>query len=501
MLPESWIRLCLVPVLALALAAPAAAKPVSLKAWVTGPIRYVAEVDEARVFKSLKSEEDRSLFIERFWARRDPTPQTLANEYRQLFWERVREANSLFLDSHKPGWMTDRGKIYILYGPPTKIEEHHDLDTQTRATAGHGLIRWLYEGRPAGRMDLAPVVVVPFVRETTGEYRVSYDPQLSSVFFDALAVEEQWDRAIDRFLEIFGAPRPTELSVMLDLGKMQEVPPQAQVLLERIETVESYRTHPVDVNVSRFVHPDNDGVVAIVTADVSHVEPATAPAVIARFRPLDAAARTRMLGEDSFRVTQSAERRVAQGRLLLNPGAYDVTVLVADPTTASTGMHRTSLRIPEPTDRLRLSDLLWADELSPLEFASLASHDEAFLIGPFRVVPQLAGRFTPGDSLRLFYEIYGGVPPYRVVYQVEGLETDGTWVPLGQSAVTEQAVAAQGWELPTSSAWPLGEYRVRVEVEDAGQHLVAAQLVFHLADGAARRPPTAAAGDAPGDAP
>jgi GWxTD domain-containing protein len=468
--------------LAAALAAPAAAKPVQLKRWVEGPIRYISERDEAKVFKKLKSDEDRALFIERFWARRDPSPHTLANEYRQLFWERVQEANALFLDSHKPGWMTDRGKIYILYGPPTRIEDQLDLDTHTGPTAGRGLIRWHYEGRPGGRTDLDPVVIVPFVRETTGEYRVSYDPKLSSVFFDALAVEEQWDRAMDRFLEIYGAPRPTEMSVMLDLGKMQEVPPQAQVLLERVETVESYRTHPVGVNISRYVHPDGEGVVAVVTADVSHIGEGTNPAVITRFRPHDATRKTRMLGEDVFRFERHAGRRVAQSRLLLEPGSYDVTVLVADPTTAGTGMHRTSLRIPEPTDRLRLSDVIWADELSPLEFASLASHDEPFLVGPFKVVPRIDASFPRGDALRLFYEVYGGLPPYRLAYQVEGRDLDGSWVRLGQPAIDERSGSAQGWELPTSGAWPLGEYRVRIDVEDARQRLVSAQLAFQLTE-------------------
>jgi len=227
-----WIALAL----ALAFALPTPAKKVSLKSWIEGPVRYLAEHKEAKVFKQLKTDGERAWFIERFWARRDPTPETLANEYRQMFWERVQYSNEIFLDSHRPGWLTDRGKIYILYGPPTKIEDHTNLDTHGGPTTGRGLLRWIYEGRPGGRMDLDPVVIVPFVRQSSGEYRVSYDPKLSSIFFDALAVEEQWDRAIDKFNEIFGAPRATEMSVMLDLGRMQEVPPQAQILLARLSS-------------------------------------------------------------------------------------------------------------------------------------------------------------------------------------------------------------------------------------------------------------------------
>jgi len=474
-----WIALAL----ALAFALPTPAKKVSLKSWIEGPVRYLAEHKEAKVFKQLKTDGERAWFIERFWARRDPTPETLANEYRQMFWERVQYSNEIFLDSHRPGWLTDRGKIYILYGPPTKIEDHTNLDTHGGPTTGRGLLRWIYEGRPGGRMDLDPVVIVPFVRQSSGEYRVSYDPKLSSIFFDALAVEEQWDRAIDKFNEIFGAPRATEMSVMLDLGRMQEVPPQAQILLERVETVESYQTHPIAVNVDRYVHPSTLGVVAVVTVDVSYVEPGTTPSVIARFRSRDATELQRMLGEDSFRIDAVDGHHVAQGRLQLAPGTYDLTVLVADPTTAATGMQRTTIVIPPPSDRLRMSDVVWADVLNPLEFASLASHDEPFHVGPFRVVPRLDSVFPRDGTLKLFFEVYGGSPPYRVSYQIEGQDLDGSWVKLGSAATTTQTAAGQGWEFPTSSAWPEGDYRVRIDVVDAGEKLISLQRDFQLTDG------------------
>jgi GWxTD domain-containing protein len=472
--------------LAATLATPGqAAKDVNLKAWITGPVRYIAEAEEAKVYKRLKTDEDRALFIERFWARRDPTPETLANEYRQLFWERVQESKALFLDSHKTGWMTDRGKVYILYGPPTRIEDHFDLDTQSDPTAGRGLIRWHYEGRPSGRMDMDPVVIVPFLRQSTGEYTLSYDPKLSSVFFDALAVEEQWDRAIDRYMEILGAPRATEMSVMLDLGRMQEVPPQSRVLMERIETIESYRTHPVEIGISRYVHPDGEGVVVVVTADVSTVEQDVNPAVLTRFTPHDASRPPRMLGEDSFRMAATEHAGVAQGRILMDPGSYDVTVLVADPTTATTGMHRQTIHVPEESERLRLSDVTWADELHSLEYASLASHDEPYHVGPFRVVPRLNSRFLRGSSLQLFYEIYGGTPPYRISYQIEGRDLDGSWVELGRPATGEQALPSQGWGIPTSAGWPLGDYRVRIEVEDSQDRLMTTYQEFELAETAA----------------
>ena len=129
------VVLVLILVLTMGPGSGAPAKPIELKNWIQGPIRYIAQREEIKIFKKLKTDADRSLFIQRFWARRDPSPETLTNESRQMFWERVQECNDLFLDSHKRGWATDRGKIYILYGPPTRVEDHHDLDTHSGPTA------------------------------------------------------------------------------------------------------------------------------------------------------------------------------------------------------------------------------------------------------------------------------------------------------------------------------------------------------------------------------
>src|SRR5215510_2189231 len=87
---------------------------VSLSGWLDGPVKYLAANEEIKQFKKLKSDDERAVFIEKFWARRDSDRDTLTNEYRQQFWQRVREANDLFLDSPGPGWSSDRGRIYIL---------------------------------------------------------------------------------------------------------------------------------------------------------------------------------------------------------------------------------------------------------------------------------------------------------------------------------------------------------------------------------------------------
>lgn len=458
-----------------------------LKQWINGPIRYLTEKHETETFRSLETDDDRILFIERFWARRDPHPQTITNEYRQIFWERVREANELFIDSAGDGWHTDRGKIHILYGPPTEVQEDLDFRADDPTSVG-GIIRWIYEGRAGGRRDVAPVTIVPFVRGRGGEYRVSYDPKLSSVFFNPRAMQADGADLVERWMDVVGMPGRSEMSVMLDLGKLQEVPPQAQLLLERIETREAYLTHEVSVRVDRFGHPDHRGEWLVsLTVDISYTVGRDLPAVIARFRPLadrslgDGASRSqRLLDEASFKINEQEGYRAAQARILLPPGEYELTVLVADPDTAQTGLLRRELRLGPLSDRFRFSDIVLAHDLETLRYRALTSYDEPYTIGPFRVVPRFSSNYRPGDTIQLFYEVYQAELPLEISYQVQGREDDGRWIDLGLAAESAQEHYSQAWALPTSEHWPLGEYRVHVEVFDADGKLISTNVPFEL---------------------
>jgi hypothetical protein len=340
-------------------------------------------------------------------------------------------------------------------------------------------VRWLYD-RPEGRMDMAATVVVPFVRDQGGEWRLSYDPKLASIFFDPTAIHEDRNSELDDFLDWANARPRSSLSVMLDLGRMQEVPPQEQVLLESVETSEAYETHQLDVQIQRYFHPRKRLGVIVVTIDATDELSGDNSAIVARFAPLDATDRTRILGHDSFRLADSGGRRYAQARILLDPGEYTVTVLVADPANVRTGLLYTRLHVPVELERFRLSDAVWAAHLESLQYGSMSSHDEPFLVGPFRVVPRFSDEFHPGETLKLFFEVYDGEFPLRVTYQLEGREDDGRWVKLGNPATGALSASGQGWELETRETWPVGEYRVHIEVEDAGERRLERDMPFQL---------------------
>jgi GWxTD domain-containing protein len=472
----SLLSLCLL----CPLPASAAKKAVELKDWISGPIRYITLKEEARSFKDLETDAARALFIERFWRRRDPTPETMVNEYRQLYWERVQQANANFVGSTKPGWLTDRGKVHILYGPPTEIQEDSNLQTESTPTSGQGLIRWIYEGRPGERMDLDAIVVVAFVRDVGGEYRLSYDPKLTSLFFADYGDQDEVGERLGNFMERMNMQSTSQLSVMLDLGRMQEVPPQEQVLLERVETMEAYDSYEVPVKIDRYLHPEKNSTVVVLTVDLGQAAQETKPTIVARLAPFDATKQPRLLGEDSFRVEDGGGRRLAQGRITLEPGPYNLTLMVADAIKVRTGLFRGKVAVQDESADLRFSDIVWASELESLDFASLASHDEPYHVGPFRVVPKLDAVYTPGDTIKLFYEVYSGAYPLQISYLLQGKEDNGTWVNLGRPAAAEQEASSQGWALDTGKNWPAGEYRLLIEVRDADGVSIATEMPFSL---------------------
>src|SRR3954466_14876244 len=93
------------------------------KHWLEKAGPYIITDEERKAFKKLETDEERERFIEEFWRRRDPDPDTDENEYREEYYERIAYGNEHFA-SGIPGWKTDRGRIYIVYGKPDEIETH-----------------------------------------------------------------------------------------------------------------------------------------------------------------------------------------------------------------------------------------------------------------------------------------------------------------------------------------------------------------------------------------
>ena len=114
--------------------------------WAEGAPGLIMTNEEQEVFGKLKTPEDKMQFIKIFWARRDPLLRTRENEFKDEFYKRVDHSNQNFAEANTPGWKTARGQVYILFGPPSRV------DHQSIAQSSRPALLWVYDNLPAKRI-------------------------------------------------------------------------------------------------------------------------------------------------------------------------------------------------------------------------------------------------------------------------------------------------------------------------------------------------------------
>jgi TonB family protein len=155
--------------------------------WLVEDVGYIITPEERDRFLALRNDQERDFFIEQFWDRRNPDPTSTRNAFKEEHYRRIAYTNLHFASS-MPGWKTDRGRIYIMYGKPDKIESHPTGGAYNRPTnEGGGTItaypfeEWWYR-----HIDgIGDDIQIEFVdQSTTGEYRMAMSPDEKDVFIN-----------------------------------------------------------------------------------------------------------------------------------------------------------------------------------------------------------------------------------------------------------------------------------------------------------------------------
>jgi len=115
----------------------------NIDSWMKSPVSLLLTDQEKDVYKKLKTPEEKMQFIKIFWARRDPILRTRENEFKEEFYRRVEYANKNFAEGENPGWSTARGRVYILFGPPSR-EEKRAVPESSRPA-----LLWVYDKIPS----------------------------------------------------------------------------------------------------------------------------------------------------------------------------------------------------------------------------------------------------------------------------------------------------------------------------------------------------------------
>jgi GWxTD domain-containing protein len=432
-------------------AVPAAGSDAPDAAWRQGPVRYILIVKEDLAYKVLGTDEKRAAFIETFWAALDPTPGTEANERRVEFWKRVDAANRMFREGLQAGWRTDRGKFYILLGPP---DERH---------APGPWEEWKYVALPNPEAD--PEVMIRFRRNSEGEYHVG---RTELEYWDP-SQESDGPAAGDTFLAVRtkGGTRQM-MKGRLRMTEFPEAGVQADFLTAPLEhrfRCDFYRVKKKSTRVvvtlalpkgqfrgagGGFQAPDMTLSVAVDDAR--------------KGKPVgDFSESMQIAGGASMLMDRPV---VLQGSFTIEPGTYKAVFTIVD-RKSHRGVSRTeTIEAPDFGRGLALSSIAVGRVRE--EPPAAGSPGDA---GGATLIPEPDTTFRPGETILFAYEVYnashgGGTKPDLDVQYEFIVETEGGPRQAGKPvSLKHQASEALGYSLPLQG-WPEAAYRVRVKVTD-----------------------------------
>ena len=397
------------------------------KKWLDEDVIYIITDEERAAFKQLSNDEERDNFIEAFWQRRDPTPDTEENEFKEEHYQRIAYANEHFA-AGVPGWKTDRGRIYIVFGKPDEIESHPSGGTYERPmdegggeTSTFPFEDWRYryiEG-------IGQEIIVEFVDTCMcGEYHMTMDrsekdallqtPNAGLTMWEQMGMANKAQRFSGNGLERLGlGPESSMLATKefdrLDtFAKLQQAPKvKFTDLEEAVNSKVILNPMPFDVKVD-FVKVTSDTVLVPIVIQMKNrditfvnkdgIQRGTVN-IFARLSTLTG--KIVQTFEDTVQVDVPAEllpktaenASVYPKALPLRPGLYKLNIAVKDVNGDRKGVWSRSIRVPEyMDDKLSTSSLIVADLMEPVPTKAIGSGN--FVIGTTKVRP----RVPPADG-------------------------------------------------------------------------------------------------------
>jgi len=396
------------------------------KKWLDEDVVYIITDEERAAFKQLSNDEERDNFIEAFWQRRDPTPDTEENEYKEEHYQRIAYANEHFA-AGVPGWKTDRGRIYIVYGKPDEIDSHPSGGTYERPMeeGGGETSTFPFEDWRYRYLDnIGQEVIIEFVDTCMcGEYHMTLDrsekdallmtPNAGLTMWEQMGMSNKSQR-FNGGLERLGlGPDSANLQTkqfdrLEQFAKLQQAP---QVKFKDLEEIVNSKVilnpMPFDVHVD-FVKVTSDTALVPITIQMKNrditfvnkdgVQRGTAN-IFARLSTLTG--KIVQTFEDTVQVDVPAELlpRTAENAsvyykaLPLRPGRYKLNIAVKDVNGDRKGVWSRSIVVPDYSDdKLSTSTLIVADQMEPVPTKAIGTGN--FVIGTMKVRP----RVPPADG-------------------------------------------------------------------------------------------------------
>jgi GWxTD domain-containing protein len=481
--------------------------------WLNEDVTYIITDEERAAFKRLQTDEEREQFIEQFWLRRDPTPDTIENEFKEEHYRRIAYANEHYA-SGIPGWKTDRGRIYITYGPPDEIEDHSSGGMYERppeegggSTSTFPFQQWRYryiEG-------IGNNVIIEFVDPTmSGEFRMTMDPSEKDALLyvpgagltmmEQLGLSDKTQRFNNTDGTHLGMPfggQPesmNEFNRLEQFAKLQRPPAIKYTDLESdVKSRISYNILPMKIRADFF--PITDASVAtLITLQFDNKD--------LQFTNKDGLQRAEVhiLGritsmtrrpinnfEDPVIVTApnemlqayASQKSIYQKNVPLVPGTYRLSVIVKDMVAGNLGQHEMVLNVPRlDPDKASPSSLILADIIEKVPPKSIGAG--MFVIGDSKVRPRIDDIFKRDERMGIYMKLYNlssdemtHKPTGEVTYEVvKNGSNEAVLQQTEQLADVKDASGSQVTLVKTLNLNALapGKYTLRIKVTDKNRN-------------------------------
>ncbi len=484
------------------------------KRWLDEDVRWIITDEEREAFKALSNDEERDAFIEQFWLRRDPTPDTVENEYKEEHYRRIAYANEHF-PAGIPGWKTDRGRIYIMFGPPDQIDSHPSGGTYQRTqeegggtTSTYPFETWRYRYIE----DIGQEVEIEFVDTCMcGEYHMTMDrsekdallmvPGAGLTQYEEMGMASKTDRFTGGGLERLGRGpfnqdlQSKQFDRLEQFAKLQKPP------AVKFKDLEEVVTHKINVNLMPFdvrfdyIKVTSDTVLVPITIQVKNKD--------VTFQNKDGVQRgtvnifgraTTLTGkiaqtfEDTVQVDVPQEllpktlenASVYWKALPLRSGRYRIDIVVKDVNGDRVGSWSRGVVVPEYSeDKLASSSLILADQMEKVPAKNVGSGN--FVIGTTKVRPRVEpadgkpASFKKSQAVNIWMQVYNlemdkqtNKPSATVEYEVVNAATKKTVV---KATETTAQMGNVGDQLTLEKRLPLaalepGVYQVTIKVND-----------------------------------
>jgi GWxTD domain-containing protein len=412
--------------------------------WLDEDVRWIITDEEQKAFMMLSNDEERDQFIEAFWQRRDPTPDTEENEFKEEHYARIAYANEHFA-AGIPGWKTDRGRIYIVFGKPDEIESHPSGGSYERPmeegggeTSTFPFEQWRYRYLEG----IGQEVIIEFVDTCMcGDYHMTmdrsekdalkYTPNAGLTLYEQLGMSSKASRFTGGGLEQLGqSPFNKDLQTK-QFDRLDQFAKLNRAPAVKFKDLEEVVTHKINVNLmpfdvrADFVKVTSDTVLVPVTIQIKNrdvtfqnkegVERGTVN-IFGRVTTLTG--RIAQTFEDTVQVDVPAELlpKTAENSsiywkaLPLKPGRYRFDIVVKDVNGDRKGSWSQGVQVPEFSDeRLSNSSLIVADQMEPVAAKNVGTGN--FVIGTTKVRPRVSppGKpvsFKRNQKLNFWMQVY-----------------------------------------------------------------------------------------------